>query len=229
MGSEEEQKQTPPATAKYVRPYELSSASSRLESFVHDTQNLPDPLPEPLPTQSDYQRTVVWNFEDLRMLIGTDLPIFGGGTHPCVSLRLQEMREPISVLTGLDYWLDNLMCKVPELAKCYHLKGIVQSYELMKTEDPKWSRLLLKKNILSFLKSKATKEGHTYWLFKGKDDDVVKLYDLTTLCSDVDEEEKANPFTVPVAVTKISDGKIKLFLECQWSVQCPSGDRCLLF
>jgi hypothetical protein len=23
-------------------------------------------------------------------------------------------------------------------------------------------------NILSFLKSKATKAGHTYWLFKGK-------------------------------------------------------------
>ena len=37
-------------------------------------------------------------------------------------------------------------------------------------------------NILSFLKSNATKEGHTYWLFKGKDDDIVKLYDLTSLC-----------------------------------------------
>ena len=34
------------------------------------------------------------------------------------------------------------------------------------------------KNILAFLKSNAAKEGHTYWLFKAKDDDVVKLYDL---------------------------------------------------
>ena len=37
-------------------------------------------------------------------------------------------------------------------------------------------------NILSFLKRNATKEGHTYWLFKRKNDPVVKLYDLTSLC-----------------------------------------------
>ncbi len=31
--------------------------------------------------------------------------------HPCVSLRLRDMKKPINVLTGLDYWLDNLMCQ----------------------------------------------------------------------------------------------------------------------
>lgn len=36
------------------------------------------------------------------------------------------MKKPITVLTGLDYWLDNLMCNVPELAMCYHIDGIVQ-------------------------------------------------------------------------------------------------------
>ena len=36
------------------------------------------------------------------------------------------MRKPINVLTGMDYWLDNLMCNVPEMAMCYHLNGIVQ-------------------------------------------------------------------------------------------------------
>ena len=36
------------------------------------------------------------------------------------------MTKPINVLTGLDYWLDNLMCNVPEMAMCYHLNGIVQ-------------------------------------------------------------------------------------------------------
>jgi hypothetical protein len=45
------------------------------------------------------------------------------------------MRRPITVLTGLDYWLDNLMCNVPELAMCFHLDGIVQRYEMVKTED----------------------------------------------------------------------------------------------
>ena len=46
-------------------------------------------------------------------------------------------------------------------------------------------------NILSFLKSKAAKEGHTYWLFKGKDDEIVRLYDLTSL-SQKDEGLKPN-------------------------------------
>lgn len=180
-------------------------------------QKAPDPWPHAFPEEEsenfshshDFQRNVVWNFEDIRMLIGTDMPIFGGGTHPCVSLRLRDMAKPINVLTGLDYWLDNLMCNVPEVFMCYHLDGIVQKYELMKTEDipqlkdSKFSPKVIKdvaQNILSFLKSKATKAGHTYWLFKGNDDEVVKLYDLTTLCSDVLDDGECNPFTIPVAM-----------------------------
>jgi hypothetical protein len=31
------------------------------------------------------------------------------------------MKQPINILTGLDYWLDNLMCQVPEVLMCYHL------------------------------------------------------------------------------------------------------------
>lgn len=56
------------------------------------------PLPEPSPeeefpddpkTHRLFNQNVLWNFEDLRMLLGTDLPIFGGGTYPCLSLRLR--------------------------------------------------------------------------------------------------------------------------------------------
>lgn len=82
-----------------------------------------------------------------------------------------------------------------------------QGYELFKTEDiphlknSQFSPTVIKniaQNILSFLKSNATKEGHTYWLFKGHDDDIVKLYDLSTLCESSEGQE--NPFTVPVAI-----------------------------
>lgn len=142
-------------------------------------------------------------------ILGTDLPIFGGGTHPCISLRLRDMSKPINVLTGIDYWLDNLMCNVPEVVMCYHLNGIVKKYELIKTEDlprmdnSKFSPKLIRdvaQSILSFLKSNATKAGHTYWLFKGKDEEVIKLYDLTSLCSESDVEKDKNPFTIPVAM-----------------------------
>lgn len=137
------------------------------------------------------------------------MPIFGGGTHPCISLRLRDMNKPINVLTGIDYWLDNLMSNVPEVVMCYHLNGIVQKYELIKTEDlprmdnSKFSPKLIRdvaQSILSFLKSNATKAGHTYWLFKGKDEEVVKLYDLTSLCSETDVDNGQNPFTIPVAM-----------------------------
>ena len=87
------------------------------------------------------------------------------------------MNKPINVLTGIDCWLDNLMCNVPELAMCYHVDGIVQSYEIVKTEDIPYREGCefppnvirdLATNLLSFLKANATKEGHTYWLFKGR-------------------------------------------------------------
>nr|XP_033341580.1 erythroid differentiation-related factor 1 isoform X1 [Megalopta genalis] len=174
---------------------------------------LPEPSQEekmPDPNYNhNFARNIVWTFENIQMLIGTDMPIFGGQTHPCISLRLRDMTKPINVLTGIDYWLDNLMCNVPEVVMCYHLHGIVQKYELIKTEDlpnldhSKFSPKVIRdvaQNILSFLKNNATKAGHTYWLFKGKDDDVVKLYDLTSLCNDVSDEKGQNPFTVPVAM-----------------------------
>ncbi|RZB41599.1 erythroid differentiation-related factor 1 [Asbolus verrucosus] len=178
---------------------------------LHGPQ-LPEPVsatPDSTPFDHNYNRNVVWTFEDIEMLIGTDLPIFGGGTHPCISLRLRDVSKPINVLTGIDYWLDNLMSNVPEVVMCYHLNGIVQKYELIKTEDlprldnSKFSPKLIRdvaQSILSFLKSNATKAGHTYWLFKGKDEEVVKLYDLTSLCSEKDVENGQNPFTIPVAM-----------------------------
>ncbi|KAL0861106.1 hypothetical protein ABMA27_009607 [Loxostege sticticalis] len=164
-----------------------------------------EPRPDEPPTEHLYNRNVHWTFEDIHMLIGSDLPIFGDKDRPCVSLRLRDAREPINVLTGIDYWLDNLMCNVPEVLMCYHLDGIVQKYEPMKTEElpnmenSKFSPKVIRnvaQNILSFLKSNATKAGHTYWLFKGPHDDVVKLYDLTSLCPDSVD----SPFTSPVGM-----------------------------
>ncbi|KAF6198904.1 hypothetical protein GE061_006927 [Apolygus lucorum] len=175
---------------------------------------LPEPQLEqgiPCSDEEDHKftRNVLWTFEDIQMLLGTDMPIFGGPSRPCISLRLRDAKRPISVLTGIDYWLDNLMSNVPEVVMCYHLDGIVQKYELIKTEDlpnlkeSRFSPNLIRdvaQNILSFLKANATKAGHTYWLFKGTNEDAVKLYDLTSLCSDTMRDKEQNPFTVPVGM-----------------------------
>ncbi|KAH3706561.1 hypothetical protein DPMN_065948 [Dreissena polymorpha] len=182
-------------------------AADLREMLNTDNQSLiPDPLPKPRESQT--HRDVLWTFEDIRMLIGTDLPVFRDESY-YVSLRLRDMRTPINVLTGLDYWLDNLMCNVPEVAMCFHIEGIVQQYEIIKTEDiphlenskfDQGTVTNIAKNILSFLKNNATKEGHTYWLYKGNNDDVVKLYDLTALCGEVNSEPERNPFTVPLGM-----------------------------
>lgn len=54
---------------------------------------LPEPseenVPDPKHTKHTYNRNVIWTFEDIRMLIGTDMAIFGGTTRPCISLRLR--------------------------------------------------------------------------------------------------------------------------------------------
>ncbi|XP_071987510.1 erythroid differentiation-related factor 1 isoform X3 [Engystomops pustulosus] len=197
--SQEDQNLREPSPSDHVAwpaPFETLSSVSE-ESGASD-QGL----------KNDFVRNILWTFEDIHMLVGSNMPIFGGGRYPAVSLRLRDNNKPINVLTGIDYWLDNLICNVPELVMCFHVNGIVQKYEMIKTEDipnlenSNFSTKVIKdiaQNILSFLKSNCTKEGHTYWLFKASGSDIVKLYDLTTLCEET-EDKYQNPFTMPVAV-----------------------------
>ncbi|XP_040847883.1 erythroid differentiation-related factor 1 isoform X3 [Ochotona curzoniae] len=182
--------------ASWPAPFEMPASVSE------------DPSASSQGLKNDFVRNILWTFEDIHMLVGSNMPIFGGGRYPAVSLRLRDNNKPINVLTGIDYWLDNLICNVPELVMCFHVNGIVQKYEMIKTEEipnlenSNFSTKVIKdiaQNILSFLKSNCTKEGHTYWLFKASGSDIVKLYDLTTLCEET-EDKYQNPFTMPVAV-----------------------------
>ena len=55
---------------------------------------LPEPpqvearLPEARLSSHEFARNLIWTFEDIRMLIGSDMPIFGDDEHPSISLRL---------------------------------------------------------------------------------------------------------------------------------------------
>ncbi|XP_072095522.1 erythroid differentiation-related factor 1 isoform X2 [Mobula birostris] len=192
-----------PLGATYVLEQVASTPKEQnLTTFLNEGENSQG-------LKNDFVRNILWTFEDIHMLVGSNMPIFGGGKYPAVSLRLRDSNKPINILTGIDYWLDNLMCNVPELVMCFHVNGIVQRYEMIKTEDipnldnSSFSTKVVKdiaQNILSFLKANCTKEGHTYWLFKASGSDIVKLYDLTTLCEETTEDKYQNPFTMPVAV-----------------------------
>ncbi|KAI0987693.1 hypothetical protein GJ496_000977 [Pomphorhynchus laevis] len=160
------------------------STKSTIESQLVETDNDPDDkFSKSLP-----KRPVAWNFDAIKFLIGSSLPVFSNPEHPTVSIFPSDVREPITVLTALDCWLDNLICSVPELAICFHLDGAVQRYDLIRTDEipnMKGSEFFpgqiktVASRLLKFLQENATKQGHTYWLYKCPDSDKVRIFDLT--------------------------------------------------
>lgn len=45
--------------------------------------------------RNDFVRNIMWTFEDIHMLVGSNMPIFGGGRYPAVSLRLRLEFETV--------------------------------------------------------------------------------------------------------------------------------------
>lgn len=85
----------------------------------------------------------------------------------------------VTPLTWLEAWLDNYMANVPELAICYHQDGVVQGYELLKTDDifllkgisddgtPAFYPQVVQQNGLSvmrFLQENCKQEPGAYWV-----------------------------------------------------------------
>ena len=64
----------------YLQQQTFNTHSSHQEHQEHPTVDSSMP---------QFSKNIIWTFEDIRMLIGTDLPIFGGKTHLCLSLRLR--------------------------------------------------------------------------------------------------------------------------------------------
>lgn len=96
-----------------------------------------------------------------------------------VSANCSFFLAQVTPLTWLEAWLDNVMASVPELAICYHEKGVVRGYELLKTEDifllkgisedgtPAFHPHFVQKNghaVLRFLQSNCKEDPGVYWV-----------------------------------------------------------------
>ncbi|VDD83496.1 unnamed protein product [Mesocestoides corti] len=237
---------TSTAIVSSLPPESLVSNPSQNFPPTSSKANLP-PKSKFHQNSDDFLRLAKWKINDLSFLVGSDLAIFGTKLHPCISLRLSPLHEPINVLTGIDMWLENILNEVPEVAMCFHNEGIVmQEYELYKTADlPKLAGfqkdhvIRILNNLVMFFKNNATQEGHTYWLVKEAGFDVVKLYDLTVLCEksempvvegQVEETDSGdwnsngvNPFILPVATLcfKLAEHRVRqrdLYLKRQASI-----------
>ncbi|XP_073123743.1 uncharacterized protein [Henckelia pumila] len=143
-----------------------------------------------------FLRMLFWQFHNFRMLLGSDLLIFSNEKYAAVSLHLWDVSRKVTPLTWLEAWLDNFMASVPELAICYHQDGVVQGYELLKTDDifllkgvsddgtPAFQPHVVQQNglsVLRFLEENCKQDPGSYWLCKSAGEDVIQLFDLSVL------------------------------------------------
>ena len=70
-------------------PISGAALLQQIKNLVNATNNIDEENKDTNFISSPFQRTVNWTFENMKMLIGSDLPIFGDEQHPAVSLRLR--------------------------------------------------------------------------------------------------------------------------------------------
>ncbi|CAI8602034.1 unnamed protein product [Vicia faba] len=144
----------------------------------------------------NFLRVLFWQFHNFRMLLGSDLLLFSNEKYVAVSLHLWDVKRQVTPLTWLEAWLDNVMASVPELAICYHHNGVVQGYELLKTDDifllkgisedgtPAFHPYVVQQNglsVLRFLQDNCKQDPGAYWLYKGAGEDDIQLFDLSVI------------------------------------------------
>ncbi|KAL6962012.1 hypothetical protein U1Q18_036968 [Sarracenia purpurea var. burkii] len=133
----------------------------------------------------EFLRVLFWQFHNFRMLLGSDLLLYSN-----------EKYVAVTPLTWLEAWLDNVMASVPELAICYHQNGVVQGYELLKTDDifilkgvsedgtPAFYPHVVQQNglsVLRFIQENCKQDPGAYWLYKNAGEDVIQLFDLSVI------------------------------------------------
>lgn len=143
-----------------------------------------------------FRKVCFWQFHNFHMLLGSDLLIFSNEKYIAVSLHLWDVSRQVTPLNWLEAWLDNVMASVPELAICYHQNGVVQGYELLKNDDifllkgvsddgtPAFHPQVVQQNglaVLRFLQDNCKQDPGAYWLYKGAEEDVIQLYDMSIL------------------------------------------------
>ncbi|OVA01534.1 hypothetical protein BVC80_1519g30 [Macleaya cordata] len=143
-----------------------------------------------------FLRVLFWQFHNFRMLLGSDLLLFSNEKYVAVSLHLWDVARQVTPLTWLEAWLDNIMASVPELAICYHQNGVVQGYELLKTDDifllkgisedgtPAFHPQVVQQNglsVLRFLQDNCKQDPGAYWLYKSAGEDAIQLFDLSVI------------------------------------------------
>uniref|UniRef100_A0AAV1TLQ4 Erythroid differentiation-related factor 1 n=1 Tax=Peronospora matthiolae TaxID=2874970 RepID=A0AAV1TLQ4_9STRA len=173
-----------------------SSQQDSRPSFIRTGSNCQASAAQysPLHAESQmFQRILKWKFNDLKMILGSQVLLFSNPEHPAVSLKLHDMDKELSLCTVLDYYLDNVIANIPELAVCMHSKGLVRGYKLVETRQiPYMSSTgrplfdvqdvsMNASTLLKFLQENCSRPNGTYWLHRKEGEASLRLYDVDVL------------------------------------------------
>ena len=146
-----------------------------------------------------YRQTLQWQLQELRLALGSDMILYSTEEHPLLTAKSLDTSKPIEMSLCLDYYLDNVMANVPELALFMHSKGFLRGVSVLKTEDiPSLNQkhksaatvgalfdpttIEFKATaILRFIQENCASEGSTYILKRCNESNAIQLYDLTAI------------------------------------------------
>lgn len=144
-----------------------------------------------LPHMPRRSRNVHRQLDDLHLLLRADNVLLSGAGHPKVGLRMRDLTEgPMTTDGALDLWMDNMLSDVPESVICWHEKGVLKGYLMMRTEDiPAMSGYAFEPakvktdalSVLRWMQQTCTRESSTYVLHRNSNDGELKMFDLQTI------------------------------------------------
>eukprot|EP01064_Diplonema_japonicum_P024334 TRINITY_DN3487_c0_g1_i5.p1 TRINITY_DN3487_c0_g1~~TRINITY_DN3487_c0_g1_i5.p1 ORF type:complete len:1099 (+),score=269.09 TRINITY_DN3487_c0_g1_i5:707-4003(+) len=158
-----------------------------------------------------FYRNLKWHFQDLKLLLGSDQIIMQHDKGPEVALKLRDIDQPLTPGDAVEYWLDNVMNNVPQVAICYHKDGVTQGYQLISTNDiptfrkeASFEPQVVQEyagNVLHWLKENCKRDAGSYVLVR-EAGSTLKLYDLSQVYEDMDNKKKTERALVPASNTR---------------------------
>ena len=159
--------------------------------FSAHAQQVVDTMPAP----ESFQRSLKFHFQDLNLLLGSDQLVMKHEDGDEIALKLRSVDQPLSPSDALEYWLDNVMNNVPQVAICYHKDGVTQGYQLINTgeiptisKEARFEPQIVQEyagNVLHWLKENCTRDAGSYVLVR-ENGKTLKLYDLSSIYDDLE-------------------------------------------